>query len=364
MLRIAVSARHGSCSLYIDLELGYTEEKMSNLIIPTTSPAKPTGAATPAATAPALASETEGDVGAFSFGRLLSHRISTFDLENPSDFKEKKEDASASSAPSDALVTAFLALQAGTVSAGSQALAGIGTADAADGQALAASGAPIRAAGLLGDPEKISAEPAKDSGFAAFVSSVDEELQLRPTDERHSRHSSVVGDAAMVGNAAPANFPKAVEHASAPKQPDDLSLPRVGQSGWDEPVGHKILWMADHRVQTAEVAVNPPHLGPVEIRLTLEHERASLVFVSPHGEVREALQAAMPRLDELLAGNGLMLGSVSINSGGFRQKNDSEARPNQSGRTAGRGEVRIPSAVHLDDDLSIASGSGAVDLYA
>ena len=120
-----------------------------------------------------------------------------------------------------------------------------------------------------------------------------------------------------------------------------LSLePRLGATGWDNALGQKVLWMVSQQQQVAELSLNPPDLGPLQVVLTINNDQASAMFVSPHADVRQALEAALPRLREMMAEGGISLGSATVNAdtsqqqGGFERQDRSIPRhgENESGR--------------------------------
>lgn len=86
----------------------------------------------------------------------------------------------------------------------------------------------------------------------------------------------------------------------------------VHSPNWSAEVGQRVVWMARNNVQEAQLSVNPPHLGPIEITLSLKDDAATARFFSPHAEVREILEQALPRLREMLAGAGVQLGQSDV----------------------------------------------------
>ncbi len=117
----------------------------------------------------------------------------------------------------------------------------------------------------------------------------------------------------------------AAPHASAPAPAThDLKLElRVAAPGWGGELAQKVVWMATRQLQVAELRLNPPQLGPMEVMLTIGHDegvQASVQFASPHLAVREAIEAALPRLREMMANNGISLGNVSISADSFQQQ--------------------------------------------
>lgn len=134
------------------------------------------------------------------------------------------------------------------------------------------------------------------------------------------------------------------------EQPSTLSVaPKVGSAEWGGAVGDKVLWMASQSRQVAELHLNPPNLGPLEVRLTINNDQASAMFVSHHAAVREAIEAALPRLREMLADNGIMLGNTTVGSESFSQQQAFDQR-------GGGGGAR--SDAEMEGVLAKISGSG------
>ena len=116
-----------------------------------------------------------------------------------------------------------------------------------------------------------------------------------------------------------------------------LSLePRLGAAGWDNALGQKVLWMVSQQQQVAELSLNPPDLGPLQVVLTINNDQASATFVSQHADVRQALEAALPRLREMMAESGISLGSTTVSAdtsqqhGGFERQDRSIPRHGES----------------------------------
>jgi flagellar hook-length control protein FliK len=109
--------------------------------------------------------------------------------------------------------------------------------------------------------------------------------------------------------------------------PLEVDVP-VGSRGWERALGERVVWLVGQQIQAAEIKLNPPHLGPVEVRLTLSGSEASLSFGTPHAPVREAIEHALPRLREQLAEQNLVLVNVDVGDRGV------------FGQAAGRQEPR------------------------
>ena len=84
------------------------------------------------------------------------------------------------------------------------------------------------------------------------------------------------------------------------------------QPAWQEAFNSRVILMArDHR-QLAHIQINPPELGPVEIRMSLNAEQTHVQFISQHAVVREAIEDAFPRLRDMMEASGLTLGDVEV----------------------------------------------------
>jgi len=123
-----------------------------------------------------------------------------------------------------------------------------------------------------------------------------------------------------------------VDTVAMPRPPEQMTVAaRVGSAEWGGAVGERVLWMASQNNQVAELHLNPPSLGPLEVRLTINNDQATALFVSHHSAVREAIEAAMPRLREMLADTGIMLGNASVSAESFAQQQQAFERQGNKG---------------------------------
>ncbi|MEO8630662.1 MAG: flagellar hook-length control protein FliK [Betaproteobacteria bacterium] len=141
----------------------------------------------------------------------------------------------------------------------------------------------------------------------------------------------------------------------------------VGESRWSEALSQRVVWMAGQQLQSASFRVEPPQLGPIEVRLSISNDQANLLFTAAHGVARDAIQASLPRLQEMLADSGLTLGNVSVGSqtpqGQPDSGNQAQRFASDSERSFGTASVSPIGA--LDNSASAVRRSvGLVDLFA
>ena len=129
--------------------------------------------------------------------------------------------------------------------------------------------------------------------------------------------------------------------AALPTAPPALPIAVTpGQPQWGEAVGQRVLWMIANGSQLAELRLNPPELGPVEVKVRAGDDGLKLSFAAGNAGVREALEAAAPRLREMLLAEGLQLDQMDIGQ-----------------RHAGAGEHGAPET----DGMQAAAGEGDGD---
>ncbi|MCP5195785.1 MAG: flagellar hook-length control protein FliK [Gammaproteobacteria bacterium] len=94
-----------------------------------------------------------------------------------------------------------------------------------------------------------------------------------------------------------------------PTLPETLDL---RQNNWGRALGHQLNWLVNNRMQEAEIRVNPPELGPLEVRMSLHQNQTNVTFFCHDAAVREAIENALPRLREMLDSQGIHLNHTQV----------------------------------------------------
>lgn len=192
-----------------------------------------------------------------------------------------------------------------------------------------------------------------DKQFAALI-----------TEAGRSSAMSMQQVQAVTGNAAaniqsyvPPQF-NAVTTMSAPTFNGSIPVP-LNHPAWGNQLGDQLVFMLQGKLQTAEIKLNPAHLGPMEIRLSVHEDKASVTFISAHAPVREALDAALPRLRDMMEQQGLNLThvDVSAHSGGQHEAFDRHGVPTGGAALANQlNETETPATVirtQIESGLSV-----------
>lgn len=148
--------------------------------------------------------------------------------------------------------------------------------------------------------------------------------------------------------------------------PHDIGLDaQVGQPKWNSEFSQKIVWLTSQQHQSAEIRLNPAHLGPVEVMINIVSEQATAQFVSPHAATREAIEAALPKLKEMMAENGITLGNVTVGADSFRQHTNSGQHENKPARySTSTGEADDGKIIKTETSVASNRHNGIVNTFA
>ena len=162
--------------------------------------------------------------------------------------------------------------------------------------------------------------------------------------------------------AEPASMQTAPGNALLGKGYGSLDVP-LNQPGWDQALGNRVRWMLNEKLLVAELKLNPPHLGVLEIRVQQEGDRTSIQFIAPQAAVRDAVDGALQRLRDLFQESGLNLGDVTVSQQGGGEGNQPGGGGNEGRNPSvgADGEV-VPSLAGETTRAGVPQG--LVDYYA
>ncbi len=150
----------------------------------------------------------------------------------------------------------------------------------------------------------------------------------------------------------------------------------VTHADWSKEVGRNVLLMANHKLDSAQMQLNPANLGPIEVTLKLEGDKiANVSFVAAAQPTRDALEQGMHKLANMLSQSGLQLNDANVFSG-EQQQREAERQAQLAGQQRdssdkgqrfsldmadGRAE---PVSVSDVTSRAVAAGDGSVSIYA
>ncbi|MCJ8340377.1 MAG: flagellar hook-length control protein FliK [Pseudomonadales bacterium] len=131
---------------------------------------------------------------------------------------------------------------------------------------------------------------------------------------------------------------------------------------WGRAVADKVFIAASQNLRVANIQLDPPELGALQIRLQITgpDQQMSVSFSSPHAAVRDVLEQQLPRLREMLAEQGINLGESSVSDQGANNNQGSESSESQgSGQYAQSSENE-----EVFNPLNTQGTVALVDFYA
>ncbi len=187
--------------------------------------------------------------------------------------------------------------------------------------------------------------------------------------KRHDTNSLKSTDTLLRTDAATSVVatPAAVQSSSTAAPPGLPTLTlgtALNQGAWDQALGERIQWMVSHKLQGAQIKLNPANLGPMEVRIQVQNEQASIQFSSAHGAVREALEAALPRLRDMFDASGVELVDVDVSGQSFAEQQRTAGEGGAEAWDGAAPEQDSGLETVLDTPLDRFLESGRLDLFA
>lgn len=334
----------------------------------------------------AAAQSAELDFSNMLFGQLVRGANDTpgteLLLREVSGLEPDESAATGEDEPNDALALLAALGAPTTFQAEASPSAGLGPANIAEGSAHAAllnSDALATAKGALATQRSDS--PPSDSAAAfeeSMTAAVADPASKKPATFAVPNHLSTDGGTSSTAQSAdPAASSQttphsaiatvASNHTASRNEPDMAAIPSpLRDPHWNNDFAQKIVWLASNQKHAAELTLNPPNMGNIEVSLRIDNDQATATFVSNNADVRESIESALPRLREMLAGVGISLGQANVSAESFRQA--SGQGQENPGASPGASDNAILAGVPRDMTDNVrqltASGRGLVDLFA
>jgi flagellar hook-length control protein FliK len=223
---------------------------------------------------------------------------------------------------------------------------------AANDAPFAAPTAPSAAAAPSAIAAASAAAVVQAAQGAADAAAVDRHLRGNSADSSvpAATNDGAAGAAQLLTSNAPAD-------AAAPVPTFKIAA-GVDTGDFGQGVADRVSLMMDGNLSTAKLQVNPPALGPIEVRIALQAGHAQ-VWLSSHSAVtRDALESSAPKLREMLGSQGFAQVSVDISQRSFQERS-----PPSHAYAASPAIGDSPAILPASTAVSRAA-SGLLDAYA
>lgn len=203
-----------------------------------------------------------------------------------------------------------------------------------------------------------AADSAAYGKFLPISSEMNEAIQVNTGESIFSTHGESISSQPFSLSNSASGVP-----LNTTLQDIHVDLP-VGQPKWGEELAQKVVWLSSQQHQVAEIRLNPAHLGPVEVTLSIMQDQATAQFSSPHLAVREAIEQALPKLREMMAENGITLGNVMVGSDSFQQDNRQQQAHHSAKDTNNMAGVNPETVGQIETTVVPSRHHGMVNTYA
>lgn len=201
------------------------------------------------------------------------------------------------------------------------------------------------------------------SPVAQAATTPQHDMAERPAENTPAQPAAVAFAAASPSQSAtPANA-----LVTAPPTPQ-LNA-QLGSPEWQQALSQQVLMFHRNGQQSAELRLHPQELGALQITLQLDDKQAQLHIASAHGQVRAAVEAAMPQLRHALAESGINLGQSSVGGEATpqwqQQNGNGEGRASYAERHGGSSDAAPIEPVSAPAALQrMANQLNGVDIFA
>jgi flagellar hook-length control protein FliK len=140
----------------------------------------------------------------------------------------------------------------------------------------------------------------------------------------------------------------------------------LNSPNWAQDFGNRIVWIAKNDQQAAQININPPQLGPIQITISLNGDQASAAFASPHPEVRQVIQESLSQLRDMFSAAGISLGQANVGSQLPSQNREAAFQFANEARFSSENAILSPDSHSSSTPAGtpIQRGRGLVDLFA
>jgi flagellar hook-length control protein FliK len=119
--------------------------------------------------------------------------------------------------------------------------------------------------------------------------------------------------------------------------------------------------MVGNGMNGARLQVNPPQLGPIELRISVQGDHAQVWMTTHSAVTRDALESSSPKLREMLSAQGFGQVSVDISQRSFQDR--SAYTPRYEPTSTDRSALAAP-AVASTTVTTPRTSLSALDAYA
>lgn len=183
------------------------------------------------------------------------------------------------------------------------------------------------------------------------------------TSNMHTEtHAGSLAGPAITSLAASGFIPAPVQGTNVMPLSSVINQP-LSSPQWASEMGRQFVSLirpANNGGHRAELRLDPPELGPLRITINLNDSVVQAVFTSPHAMVRNAVEHALPQLQQHLEQEGLSLGHASVDHDDATPANHSHNSDSPATALQHEPDTTVPDSLPARPRISTA----LVDTFA
>lgn len=194
--------------------------------------------------------------------------------------------------------------------------------------------------------------------------------------ENQQMPASAIKDAAISVNSvtnlsAPQSVSPQLLNQSASQLPANLQTmslsPQSTNSQWGEALGERISFLVNHKLNNAQIRMDPPHLGKLDIQISVKDDAATITIHTQHAQTRDMIDSASARLREFLQEAGYNSVDVDVSQRDQSMQQDLSQQGNQASIEDNQDTNSSETDVDLASTSNMTSMSfdnGRIDYFA
>ena len=227
------------------------------------------------------------------------------------------------------------------------------------------------------DLSGIVADAAKDAAVstemvASMTAKVDSQasqfLNLMSQTQASAQHA-ILGLVAQTDTVMQENSQLRAEASKTQQQFEGFDKAvNIHKSEGQQQLNEKIRWMVNARNTMAEIRLDPPELGSMQVRVNVAGDAASVSFVVQSQQAKDALAEAMPKLRDMLSEQGIELGDAEVrkdnssnNENGQQLAGEANQGRGERGENDGLDEME---GTRVIEQPVTRAAKGGIDFYA
>jgi flagellar hook-length control protein FliK len=251
-------------------------------------------------------------------------------------------------------------------------------------QSLSTSPAKISALGKLDGVQAVETESGLDSGEPDIdlKSVINSDINQKDKNAKNSaevvniRQQATATDTVTIksaessSNSLQSAVPVQISqtsHSATQALPPHLQSISVSANNqqWGDALGERVSFLINQKMNNAEIRIDPPHLGKLDIQIHIKDDTAQVVIHTQHAQTRDLVDSSSFRLREILHNAGYS--SVDVNVS--HHDSSSNQHASSDGGGASNSEQSGPQdtgtvAVGPMQQASIAVANGRIDYFA